>query len=179
MRRRPRPFPAGPVAPVAAAFLALACAAPWSATALGAGRTAVPGAAVELEPPETFIVAPDGSALVDLGAGARIEAVETDLPVGTTLDGLTPDALRPRGVELLASAPVASGLGEAVLHHVRQGAEGERVERWMLVAGDATGTLVLTATLPGGASPEAEEAVRAALLGATRAGAAVSEAGQE
>lgn len=182
---RPRGRPAArDSSPRATIALALVAGLAGASAASAGDRVVVPGTGVEITPPAPLIVAPAEAALVDLGSGARVHVDELPVPVTETLAGFTPDALAPRGVALLASAPVEAGIDNAVLIHAREGGESDALERWMLIGGDASSTVILTATLPEGVDPALEEAVRGALVGATRVGtptvgAALPAAGED
>ena len=167
--RPPRaPFRPG-AARVRAGALAVALAAVLGAAGpAAAGRVAIPGTSVEIEPPAGFALAEGFYGIVHESSGASVHVSEVPGSAAQVRAGLGAEALAARGIELLASGPVDAGIGESTLLHARQDVGGVAFEKWMLVGGGEGGTAVLTAALPADADEATAEALRAALLGATR-----------
>lgn len=112
------------------------------------GRVHVPGTHVYLAVPEGFALAED---FPGIGRDVDVTSVlvtELPVPLGLARRSLEPDALEQRGVVLHASARVEVDGREALLVHASQRAAGRAFRKWMLLLGDARGSVLVTATTP-------------------------------
>ena len=69
-------------------------------------------------------------------------------PASEVRAGMTQKGLASRGMTLIQSQTVTIGGQEALLLHVSQSAAGSELFKWMLVGGDAKGTVMVVGTFP-------------------------------
>ena len=165
--RRPRPAPARRARARLGALAAAVALGALAAPAVAA-RIAIPGTSVELEPPEGYALAEGFYGIVHESSGASVHVAEVPGAADRVRAGLGAETLAERGIELMASAPIEAGIGKSVLLHGRRDVGGVVFDTWLLIGGDDASTAVLTAAVPEGTDAMAVEALRAAMVGATR-----------
>ncbi|MFP2906744.1 hypothetical protein ACLESD_17125 [Pyxidicoccus sp. 3LFB2] len=105
----------------------------------------VKGTRVSLAPPEGFIEGRSFSGFRQEETGASIMVTELPLAFETVSKGLTAEALSSQGMESLSRKPAKVGGHTGFLVQVRQ-ASGDKVFlKWILVLGNDSDTLLLTA----------------------------------
>jgi hypothetical protein len=143
-------------------MLALLCsvAAPGAATAQ---PQQVAGMRVMLQPPEGFAPAERFSGFQRPEARASIMVVELDAPF-TEMEGrLTPEAFAAQGMRVVTSEALSVDSMRGRLVAVTQEARGETFEKWALMFGDDSLTVIITATYPQSAQSLSEPLKRAVL----------------
>lgn len=134
------------------------------ASTASAAPSLVPGTRVTLEPPAGFAPAQrfPGFERPELGASIMV----TELPVGfdELRKGMTKQGLASRGMELLESRQVSIAGATADLLHVKQQAYGLEFLKWMLVAGNDSGSVMVVGTFPKAEGDSLGAAVRTAVL---------------
>jgi hypothetical protein len=154
------PVPARSLLLIAAVALATAAAAAESDARL----TPIPGTGVRIAIPPGFELShefPGFGREVDL---TSVMVTELPFPIATARESLSAEALAQRGVELHRSGSVPVDGREATLVHASQALAGMRFRKWMLLVGDETSSVLLTATTP----LELESQYQEALVGALR-----------
>jgi len=128
--------------------------------------TAIPGTRVSLVLPEKFEVASEFAGIGWRDAGATIHIVEVPGSAEQTKASFTKSTLAGKGIALLRFEDVESAMGPARLFHVSQVAQGMEFRKWLLLAGSADTTVMLTATAPSTVAEELEPIFRRCLLAA-------------
>lgn len=109
---------------------------------------AVPGTRVRLQVPEGFALAPE---LPGIGRAEELTSVvvtELPLPLARALPDFTAEALAERGLELFRRGDVEIGPHRGTLFHATQRAGGITFRKWLLLFGDDTSSVLITATAP-------------------------------
>jgi hypothetical protein len=108
----------------------------------------VPGTEVSLTPPPGFQLAQRFSGFERPDAGASIVVTEMAAPVDQVAAGWTPQAAAQQGMTITASEDVIIAGTRARLFNVSQTASGTQFRRWILLMGDRTKTVLVTASVP-------------------------------
>lgn len=145
-------------------FVAAACSTALPAHA--EKHVAIAGTRVSLVMPENFEVSADFAGIIWRDASASIHVTELPAPAAQMQASLTQTQLASRGMALLQSEQVQSSIGPALFLHVSQMAQGAEFHKWMLVAGTAKETVLLTATAPKTLAAELRAPLRQCLLSA-------------
>jgi hypothetical protein len=103
---------------------------------------------VSLDPPSGFLAAENFPGFQRASRGASIMVTEIPGPASEVRAGMTQKGLASRGMTLIQSQTVSIGGQEALLLHVSQNTAGSRFRKWMLVGGDAKGTVMVVGTFP-------------------------------
>ncbi len=134
----------------------------------GAGeRVRAKGTTVRIEPPEGFVAAERFTGFQREDAQSSIQVYVVPGPRSEMAKGMTREGLASRGMTLIAATTQTVNAQDALVLHVEQDANGVAHEKWLVVAGDETVTVMLVGTTPKSADAKLRAAVRAALLGAT------------
>lgn len=141
--------------------------------AVAADALRVQGTAVKLAPPEGFVASERFPGFRNDDGTVSIMVTEMPGPFAEVRKMFEGDGLAKRGVKLLSVTEVTANGAPALLGHAEQAQQGTEFAKWMLIGGDATGSVLIVANYPKSAAAVHEEPLRAALLGATwTAGAA-------
>ena len=103
---------------------------------------------MELVAPPGFVIARGFAGLLLREAGASLLVAELPGPAIDMQTGMTAEQLASRGMALRSSARIVAELGPATLLQVSQNVQGVEVTKWLLIAGDASTTTMITATTP-------------------------------
>lgn len=146
----------------------------WTITAImlgalpaAASTSAIAGTRVSLSVPKNFEVASDFAGIIWRDAGASVHVVEIPTSATEMRASFTKRALASRGMALSRVEDVESAIGAGTLFHVSQVAHGVEFQKWLLVAGSSSETVLLTATVPTTLATELEHTLRESLLTAT------------
>jgi hypothetical protein len=154
---------------IAAAALVLvlgACATPRPPRPVPASHTLVPGSRISLALPAGLH---HDAALPGFeSADGRTAIFVNELPgsVYTTMRSFSGEAFQKSGMSLETQERVTVDGWPARLYRARQPVPGDVLARLVLVFGDSSRSVVLTAVTPGAGEPALEGALRAALLSA-------------
>ena len=148
----------------ASAFVLLACIA--GATIAHAEAMRVPGTRVSLSPPPGFLEAEQFAGFQLASRGASIVVTESSGPVAEFRKGMTKGGLASRGMSLLQSQTVNIGGQEALLIQASQSTRGSGFLKWILVGGDARGSVMIVGSFPKSES-DLSEPVRESILTST------------
>lgn len=132
---------------------------PWTAEA-----DLVPGTQLSLVPPEGFTPADRFPGFQRSDLQASIMVTELPAPVVEMKKAMTKENLATRGMDLLSSETRQVEGKEGLLLHVSQRAGEVEYLKWMLVAGEATSTVMIVGTFPKSAAAEVSEAIKASVL---------------
>lgn len=127
----------------------------------------VSGTKVSLVPPAGFSPAARYPGFERRDPHASIMVTELPGPAAQMQRGMTPGRLASRGMHLLGSSRHLVDGHEALLLRLSQNAGGYEVLKWMLIAGDDDGTVMVVATFPKEADALLAEPARASLLTTT------------
>jgi hypothetical protein len=131
----------------------------------GAGTVRVPGTRVSLEPPAGFEPAARFPGFQQPDTAASIMVTEIPGPFGKVRGGMNREGLASRGMTLLHSEPATiPGAAEGLLVHVHQHAEDVLFAKWMVVCGDESASVLVTATFPESLVETLEAPLRRAVL---------------
>jgi hypothetical protein len=138
-----------------------------SATRVGAAdKPVIPGATVRLQPPPGFVPADRFPGFQWADAGSSIMVTEMPGPVGDVRAGMTKEGLASRGMTLRSLEVTRVAGREAILISVTQVASGVVVEKWMVLFGDESTTVMIVATFPHALASELRKPLRDAVLSA-------------
>jgi hypothetical protein len=144
----------------ALAFL-LSLAAP---AVVAAQPQPVPGTRVTLQPPEGFIPGERFTGFQRAEARASIMVVQLEAPF-TEMEGrLTDEAFASQGMRVRSSEQVSVDSLRGRLVAVTQEAGGETFDKWALMFGDSSVTVIVTATFPQSSSASLSEPIKRAVL---------------
>ena len=141
----------------------------WTESAT-AQAVRVPGTNVSIAPPPGFAIAQQYPGFERPDVQASIMVTELPGAAAKMMKAMTGPALATRGMVLLTSRNVVINGRPARLLHVRQKAGAADVMKWMLIAGDATMTLMIVGTFAPDAS-EVGDAIQQSLLTTSWTGA--------
>jgi hypothetical protein len=127
----------------------------------------VPGTNVTLAPPEGFSLAKQYPGFEWPEAHASIMVTELPGPAGDMLRSMTGPALAAKGVMLISAQDAVINDKPARLLHVRQKTARGEALKWILIAGDATTTIMIVGTFTEGVSPGIGDAMKQSLLTAS------------
>lgn len=125
---------------------------------------AIAGTRVSLLVPQKFVVADDFAGVIWKDAGASLHIAELPMSAEQMQVSLTKPQLASRGMVLLDSEQVDSAIGPSLLLHISQNAQGIEFRKWMLVGGNSSDTVLLTATVPATLAGELQARLRQCLL---------------
>lgn len=128
--------------------------------------TPIPGTRVQLIAPPSFVIARTFTGLQWQEAGASVVVAELPGPASEMQTGMTAEQLAKRGMALRGSDNVDAELGPAVLLEVSQNVQGVEFSKWLLIAGDASTTVMLTATSPSVVANKLGPVLRSTVLSA-------------
>jgi hypothetical protein len=148
------------------ALLALAAVA-FLATAAAAEPTRVAGTTVSLQPPDGFVASTQFPGFQHAAARASIVVTEMPAPAAEVGAGFTKEGLAKRGVTLVGSETVSVSGRDARLMQAVQAVEGKPVEKWIVLLGDGSRSVLITASFPSGAAKTLRQPLKQALLSAT------------
>lgn len=148
-------------------FLALLLSAFVGRRAEAGEPVRVPGTGVRLAPPDGFVATERFPGFRSEDGAATIQVTEMPGPYAEVKGALATEALAKRGMMLLSVADATVNGAPGVLARVSQAFEGTWYLKWMVLGGDASGTVLLVGTFPEAAAARFEAPIRAALLGAT------------
>jgi hypothetical protein len=127
---------------------------------------AVPGTRVTLQPPEGFVAAERFTGFQRAEARASIVVVQLEAPF-TEMEGrLTDEAFAAQGMRVRSSEALAVDSMRGRLVAVTQEAGGETFDKWALMFGDSSVTVIITATWPQGSTDSLSEPIKRAVLSA-------------
>ena len=114
------------------------------------GKTfvSIPGSRVSLPRPEGFEDAEEFPGFLQRSTGASIMVTEVPGPFSKCSAGFIKSQLRARGMRLLKKKLGTAGMFPAALMNISQQAYGKKFLKWILVAGNETETVLITATFP-------------------------------
>ena len=119
-----------------------------------------------MDPPPGFLEAEQFPGFQLASRGASIMVTESPGPVADVRKGMTKSGLASRGMSLLQSQTVNIGGQEALLIHASQSTRGSGFLKWILVGGDARGTVMIVGSFPKSES-DLSAPVREAILTST------------
>ena len=128
------------------------------------GLTAVPGTAVRLIPPASFSPSGRFPGFQDLTTGSSIMVTEIPGPVAEVTAGMTEERLASGGMTLTSRTEVTVSGQSGLLLGVTQAARGVTYQKWLVVFGNASATVMVTATFPQDQAANASEPLRRAVL---------------
>lgn len=114
----------------------------------GAEPQRIGGTRVLLEVPEGFVVSGEFPGLGRDEDLTSVLVTELPMPLETARADFTREALEERGVMLHGSAEVEVGRRRGTLLHATQRAAGATFRKWMLLFGDGSASVLITATTP-------------------------------
>jgi len=150
--------------PAAALLLAFVMLCPGSGAAT---PQRVTGTKVSIEPPPGFQFAPALPGFVQTDSGASIVVNEIPGPVKQLKAGMTEEQLGAQGMMLLESRTTAVGEHSALLLHAMQVAGTTQFEKWILIFGNESASVLLVASYPQGVIPDPGPALKGAILSAS------------
>lgn len=145
--------------------LLLCCLAASALAALSHAAERIPGTQVTLDPPEAFLPSSDFPGYAKEDTGASIMINEIPGPFAEVVQGMTAEAMKARGIELVSSEDVEVGGVKGKLLHTRQQAHGEVYEKWLLVFGTDK-SVMIHGTAPQDEFAKISDPLRASLLAA-------------
>lgn len=137
-----------------------------------AGRAAagepvrVTGTGVRMTPPDGFVPA-DRFPGFQSAAVASILVSEIPGPYAEVKKGIEVSQLAKRGMKLVSATDVTVNGAPGILARIEQAQDGIAYGKWMLVGGDASGTVMIVGTFPAETTERYEAPIRAALLTAS------------
>jgi hypothetical protein len=131
-----------------------------------AAQELVPGTRVSLTAPAGFAEADRFPGFYDDATGSSIVVTELPTPADQMRASLNAEALASRGMNLKSSQPVRIDGLEADLLGVTQTANGVLYEKWIVVTGDSSVCILITATYPQSLRHKLSEPLRRAVLSA-------------
>jgi hypothetical protein len=134
----------------------------------------VPGTTVTLAPPEGFSLAQQYPGFERPEAQASIMVTELPGPAGDMIRSMTGPALASKGVTLMSARDEVIKDKPARLLHVRQKTTRGEALKWILIAGDATTTIMIVGTFTEGVSPGIGDVIQQSLLTTSWGSAATS-----
>ena len=134
----------------------------------------VPGTTVTLAPPEGFSLAQQYPGFERPEAQASIMVTELPGPAGDMIRSMTGPALAGKGVTLVSARDAVIKDKPARLLHVRQKTTTGEALKWILIAGDATTTIMIVGTFTEGVSPGIGDVIQQSLLTTSWGSAATS-----
>jgi hypothetical protein len=123
----------------------------------------VPGTKCSMVPPDGFVTSTTFSGFQDNKSGASIMINEIPGPYQFTVDGLTADALKTRGMTFISKETIDFNNSKATLVNVIQPANGTTYLKQILVFGDTKQTVLVNGIYPE-ASKSLETKIKEALL---------------
>ncbi|MFP2928708.1 hypothetical protein ACLESO_26630 [Pyxidicoccus sp. 3LG] len=108
--------------------------------------TQVKGTRVSLTPPEGFTEATRFNGFEQEATGASIMVTELPGAYAEATAGFSAEGFASRGMKLVSKKPAKVGGHKGLLFQVRQSASGVDFLKWLVVLGDASTTLIVTAT---------------------------------
>ena len=130
-----------------------------------AGAVRVPGTRVSLEPPAGFEPADRFPGFQQPDTASSIMVTEIPGPYAEVRGGMSREGLASRGMTLLHSEPATvPGAAEGLLVHVHQQAGDALFAKWMVVCGDGSASVLVTATFPESLAETLEAPLRRAVL---------------
>jgi len=124
----------------------------------------VPGTTVTIAPPEGFSMAKQYPGFEQPEAQASIMVTELPGPAADMIRSMTGPALAAKGVKLISARDAVIRDNPARLLHVRQATTRGEALKWILIAGDATATIMVVGTFTDGVSPGISEVIKQSLL---------------
>lgn len=119
---------------------------------------AVAGTKISLIPPQGFISATRFPGFQQQSTNSSIVVTEMPAPISELTSGLTnSEALAKKGMVLLQKQPVTVDRKDAILLKVQQSAYGTDFNKWILLLGNQTESVLITATFPQLASKYSED----------------------
>jgi len=147
--------------------LALAVIVTALTNPLFAQSVRVPGTSVTLAPPEGFSSAKQYPGFERPEAQASIMVTELPGPAADMIRSMTGPALAGKGVILISARDTVIRDSPARLLHARQKTPKGEALKWILIAGDATKTIMVVGTFTDGVSPGIGNAIEQSLLTAS------------
>lgn len=126
----------------------------------------VAGTSVTMEPPSGFVAATRYPGFERADVQCSIMVTELPAPFAGLARGMTSANLATRGMTLISTAKPTVDGRQVLLLKVSQQAAGTTVLKWMIVAGDATSSVMIVGTFPTVHEAEVGDAVRTSLLSA-------------
>lgn len=136
------------------------------ATGAAAQPQNVVGVRVTMQPPAGFTPAARFPGFEHAASGASIQVAEVPAPFDELRAGFTVQEMASRGMTLRASEALTIGGQDGVLLAVSQRARGIEFEKWIVVFGDNSATVMVTGTYPASAAAEMSGRVRKSVLSA-------------
>jgi hypothetical protein len=118
------------------------------ASGAAAERVPIPGTRVRMEVPAGFSVSHEFPGIGHDEDLTSILVTELAFPIEIARPTLSREALAERGVRLHDAVPVEVSGRRALLVHASQRARGISFRKWMLLLGDGSGSVLVTATTP-------------------------------
>ena len=127
----------------------------------------VPGTNVTLAPPDGFSVAQQYPGFERSDVRASIMVTELSVAAGDMIRSMTPPALAAKGMIVTSARDVVIREKPARLLQIRQKTASGETLKWMLIAGDASTTVMIVGAFDEAASPGIGDAIRESLLTAS------------
>lgn len=139
----------------------------FAANSLSHAAERIPGTKITLTPPSGFEQASQFPGYMMLETGASIMVSEmAGAPVAEVTKDFTKEAFTAQGMNLIEKQTVSIASGNALLIHASQTAHETDFLKWLLIFGDNSETVLITATFPSQHSAALSEQLKAALLSA-------------
>lgn len=138
----------------------------WPGALAAAQAVQVPGTKVSLVPPEGFVAASQFPGFKRSDAGSSIIVTEIPAPVSKLRAVMTEEGLASQGMTLLNATPQSVSGQIAQLLHVTQTANGTAFEKWLVVLGDETQTVMIVGAYPQSLAEHMSDPIKQALLSA-------------
>jgi hypothetical protein len=127
----------------------------------------VRGTRVSMPVPAGFTEATSFSGFQQAGTGSSVLVTELPAPFAQVSSGMTAEQLGPRGMTLLSREPhPAAAPHEGLLVHLEQAAGGTVFRKWIVLLGNASATVLVTATFPAEHAGSLSAPLRSAVLAA-------------
>ena len=138
----------------------------WILPVASWAATSVPGTRLAMDPPAGFQLSQVFTGFEGRVPGVTIVVTEIPEPVADDETGFARRELAAAGLSLHSFEEVGSGASKARLLAVSQIVSGERIEKWMLLLGNISQSILIVASYPYGESKSLSGSLRRALLSA-------------
>lgn len=108
----------------------------------------IPGTHVSLIIPDNFVLGEGFAGIAKPAAGASVIVSEIPAPLDDMQAGMSAARLATRGMALRQSDRVRTAMGLGLLLYVLQNVQGVELNKWILIAGNAEESVLLTAMVP-------------------------------
>jgi hypothetical protein len=139
---------------------------PFYAPAALAESATVRGTRVQVEAPAGFKPAANFSGYTNGDHSASVMVTEMPIPFDAATGGFNQAGLESKGMKLISKTPATSGDYKGFIIEVKQSAYGVDFYKWINVFGDASMTVLVTATFPATQDDALSEKLKSTVLSA-------------